>query len=163
VQLNSKGRNKLNKFVIVGGVLLLLLLVNNTRYSNALETSMPKSAASALDGIQQAEASGAEVSELINRFNNAMDLLEQAETSDFRSCNSYDECIQSADKMFVDIANDAAMSKQQTENLKNEEVASSVLYAIIVAFVISFLALSLYRLGKQYQMQRFLDMEIREK
>ena len=141
---------------------MLAFLHHDYNHAFALEQTTLDSTTVAMNAIQQAGSAGADVSELVGRFNSAIGILEQAESSNFNSCGSRDECVQTANAMFVSIAQDATVLKEQSDMEANVKLIVSLLFSVLAAFIISLLGLSLYRLAHYYSIRKFLDMEIRE-
>lgn len=154
----------MNLELLIGTV---LLLVANGADISAEQDDMSLTNTSAditLKSIKQAEIAGADVSDLVKRFNYALDLLQQAEISDFRSCASYSDCIQKANTTFISITHDSELLREQAQETSDyQRIMSFALYAPLGAFTASIAGLYSFKIWKSYQVKKFLDMEIREK
>jgi len=118
----------------------------------------------ALKSMKDAQLAGADVSELVGSFNVALDLIEQANKSKFESCSSYEDCNEKAGKLFVKIANDAHLLKEQAEAASTfQRLMNLSVYAPVTAFVTSVIGYSSFKAWKSRQIKRLLEMEIREK
>jgi hypothetical protein len=124
------------------------------------KVQVPISADIALQAIRDAEATGADVSELVDKFNVALDQLRQAEESHFDSCVSRDDCIASANRIFESIENEAHKLSDEAKNSLYQRILSSEVYAVVIAFGMSLGLLYVYKHYKSYQLRKFLDMDI---
>ena len=100
---------------------------NETKIArNALEATMffngstdndlfHTSADLALKTIHEAESEGANVSELVENFNEALNLMDQAKKSKFDTCGSYEDCNQQAITILLKITNDGHVLKEQAK------------------------------------------------
>jgi hypothetical protein len=145
--------------------LYLLLLsnsadINLTANNNMTQTSVD----TAFDNMKQAESAGADVSNLVERFNDALGLLHQAQISSFnKSCSSYTNCIADAQEIFSQITNESASYREHAgRDFYYNVFGIFALYAPLGAFLISFFGLYSYKSWKSYQIKKFLDLEIRE-
>jgi hypothetical protein len=145
--------------------LYLLLLsnsidINLTANNNMTQTSVD----TAFDNMKQAESAGADVSNLVERFNDALELLHQAQISGFnKSCSSYTNCIADAQEIFSQITNESASYREHAgRDFYYNVFGIFALYAPLGAFLISFFGLYSYKSWKSYQIKKFLDLEIRE-
>lgn len=120
------------------------------------------SARLALRAINEADGEGADVSELVARYNNALALLRQPESSDLASCQSIDECKNSAEKMFISIAEDAVALKEQEKQHWYNDIILYEVYAIIGSFLVSFFGVHFYNVWRAQKLEQFLAMELRE-
>ncbi len=117
----------------------------------------------ATKNIQEAADAGADVSSLIERFNNAIGVLGEAQKPDSNAC-SFQACITEANKVLESVVHDATVLKQQAENESYyRRVTNILLLAPLGAFVGALLANYLYRKWRLYLNNKFMDMEIREK
>jgi hypothetical protein len=123
--------------------IFFLLIANNSNIvmENHMATAF-KSADLALSGIQDAERNGAEISPLIEKFNTALGLIEQANTSKYATCFGYDNCLDSATTIFNSISKDSVILKDEANRLsdyKGEEgeIASVVKLSEIRKIILS--------------------------
>ncbi|MGH9934504.1 MAG: hypothetical protein ACRD3Z_05235 [Nitrososphaerales archaeon] len=118
----------------------------------------------AVESIKDAQIAGADVSDLVSSFNIALDLIEQADKSNFNSCYSYEDCNEKAMQIFVKITNDARLMKEQAKvaSTLQKSVNLSV-YAPIAAFIVSVIGYLSYKEWKSRQTKRLLEMEIKKK
>ncbi|MFY3740882.1 MAG: hypothetical protein HMLIMOIP_001327 [Candidatus Nitrosomirales archaeon] len=157
--------------VTVGLVLLLTNLDNSSAAPvEQIDTALPNAEGEkissiindALSAIHAAEASGANVSPLVDQFNIAIELLRLAEGPDFGSCSSFDQCTDNANQIFVSIINDADGLSENAKMEYYENMAVGEIYAILIAFALSFVGLYLYGQYKSHELKRFLEMEVKE-
>lgn len=139
----------------------LLFIANNGSTENDL---FHTSADLALKTIHGAEHAGANVSELVENFNKALHLMDQAEKSEFDTCSSYEDCSQQAITILVKITNDGHVLKEQAkETYTLHRLAGFGIYAPATAFTTSITWYMFLRAWKANQVKRFLEMEIKEK
>ncbi|MGH9923654.1 MAG: hypothetical protein ACRD38_12975 [Nitrososphaerales archaeon] len=139
----------------------LLFIANNGDTDNDL---FHTSADLALKTIHEAEDAGANVTELIASFNEALNLMEQAEKSNFDTCSSYEDCSQQAITILVKITDDGHVLKEQAkETYVLHRFASFSIYAPVTAFTTSVIGYLFLRAWKANQVKRLLEMEIKQK
>jgi len=118
----------------------------------------------ALRSIKNADESGADVSGLIDRFNVAIDLQQQAEKNDFTACNSYDACLIQSNDMLLAIVDDASsLRNQATANKEAANVITFTVYLPVSSFVLSVLLVVMHRLWKSRRVKKFQEMDIHQK
>jgi hypothetical protein len=118
------------------------------------------SADAALKSIKEAQLAGADISELIRSFNMALDLIDQAEKSQFDSCVSYDDCNEKAMRMFGMITNNAHLMKEQAAGASSfQRMVNLSIYAPLSAFVTSFAGYGLFRVWKAHQPSKLLEID----
>jgi hypothetical protein len=145
--------------------IFFLLIANNSNIpmENHIATAF-KSADLALSGIQDAERNGAEVSPLIEKFNTALGLIEQANTSNYFTCFGYDDCLDSAVTIFNSISKDSTILKDEANRIssyKNFTVMG--IYLPLIAFFSLLFIFYLYKSWKSFQKEKFLNMQIKER
>jgi hypothetical protein len=145
--------------------LYLLLLSNSVDINLTVNNMTQPSVDTAFDNIRQAEIAGADVSNLVERFNYALELLHQGQiSSSNKSCSSYTNCVADAQEIFSQITNESASYRENAgRDFYYNVVGIFALYAPLGAFLISFFGLHSYKSWKSYQIKKFLDLEIREK
>jgi hypothetical protein len=138
---------------------ILLLIANSVSVED--DAGMLNISDLAFDSIKDAQFAGADVSALTTNFNNALDLISQAEKSDFRSCASYEDCKQQAIGMFVQITSDAHILEDQARLATTvQKLLNIAVYAPTAAFIASVLGYSIFKVWKSHQINKLLDMEI---
>lgn len=118
----------------------------------------------ALKSIKSAEAAGADVSDVIARFNIALDLQRQAERGTFTSCPSYDECIVQANDMMLAIVDDSSsLANQATAKNQQANVMMFTVYVPFGSFGASVLIVVVYRAWQHRRSERYQEMDIHQK
>jgi hypothetical protein len=118
----------------------------------------------ALKSIKSAEAAGADVSELVIRFNVALDLQRQAERDNYDSCTSYDQCIINANDMMLAIVEEATLlGKQATAKNEQANVMTFTVYVPLGSFAASILIVSLYRAWQSRRAKSYQGMDIHQR
>jgi hypothetical protein len=149
--------------VLVSVFLLLIANISNIVMDNHM-TAVYKSADLALKGIQDAERSGADVSILIEKFNAALGLMEQANTSKRATCFGYDSCLDSAATILNSIIKDSAFLKDEAIRISGyENVTVMGVYLPLIAFFLLLFVFYFYKTWKSFQRDRFLNMQIKER
>ena len=93
--------------------LYLLLLSNSVDINLTVNNMTQPSVDTAFDNIRQAEIAGADVSNLVERFNYALELLHQGQiSSSNKSCSSYTNCVADAQEIFSQITNESASYRE---------------------------------------------------
>jgi len=141
---------------------LVLLVPNNIGYAAGYASSVKASQENALDSIRIAETNGVDVSDLVVWFNQAVEFERQAETSDFSSCVSLDDCNEKADRLFNSIEQvSIAMTDQSKTSSTHNMVTIFGLFAV-GAFAASLVVAYVYLNWRTFKVQRFLEMEIKK-
>jgi hypothetical protein len=118
----------------------------------------------ALRSIRNADESGADVSRLIDRFNAAIELQEQAENGRYKDCPSYNECVLKANDMLLSIVDEASsLSTQVTGKKEQASVIMFTVYIPIASFIGSVSIVVGYRAWKSWRARRFEKLEIHER
>ena len=142
---------------------LFLLIANNS--NNVIEdhvTTDYKSADLALNGIKDAERNGADVSVLIEKFNAALGLMEQANTKNHATCFGYDSCLDSAVTILNSISKESAFLKDEANRVSGyKNVTVMGVYLPSIVFLSLLFAFYLYKTWKSFQRDRFLKMQIK--
>ncbi len=145
--------------------IFFLLIANNSNIvmENHMATAL-KSADLALRDIQDAERNGAEISPLIEKFNTALGLIEQANTSKYATCFGYDNCLESATTIFNSISKDSVILKDEANRLpRYTNVIVMGIYLPLLAFFLLLFIFYLYKTWKSFQKDKFLNMQIKER
>ena len=118
----------------------------------------------ALKSINSAEAAGADVTELVGRFNVAIDLQRQAERATYTSCGSYDVCIVQANNMMLSVVEDASiLANQAVAKREQANVMTFTVYVPIGSFVTSIAVVVLYRAWQSRRSKRYQEMDIHQR
>ena len=145
--------------------IFFLLIANNSNI--VMENHMTaayKSADLALKDIQDAERNGADVSILIEKFNAALGLIEQANTKNHTTCFGYDSCLDSAVTILNSISKESAFLKDEANRVSGyKNVTVMGIYLPSIAFFSLLFAFYLYKTWKAFQRDRFLNMQIKER
>ena len=158
----------MQRAILIFGSFLLLLtatIITTTTASSSYSIQNDERDSSntliqlATKNVQEAADAGADVSSLIERFNNAIGVLGEAQKPDSNAC-SFQACITEANKVLESIVHDATVLKQQAENRR---VTNFIVLVPLGAFVGALLANYLYRKWRLHLNNKFMDMEIREK
>src|SRR5215210_6063913 len=130
--------------------LSFLLIANNSNIvmENHMATAY-ESADLALKGIQDAERYGADISILAEKFNKALGLIEQPNSSNYTTCFGYDNCLDSAITIFNSISKDSVILKDEANRLSGyENVIVMGICLPLIAFFLLLLIFYLYRTWK---------------
>jgi hypothetical protein len=145
--------------------IFFLLIANNSNIvmENHMTTAY-KSADLALKGIQDAERYGADISILVEKFNKALGLIEQANTSNYATCFGYDNCLDSAITVFNSISKDSVILRDEANRLSGYKnvIVMGICLPLIAFFSLLFI-FYLYKTWKSFQKDKFLNMQIKEK
>ena len=145
--------------------IFFLLIANNSNVvmENHMATAF-KSADLALSGIRDAERNGAEISPLIEKFNTALGLIEQANTSKYATCFGYDNCLDNATTIFNSISKDSVILKDEANRLSGyKNLIVMAIYLPLIAFLSLLFIFYLYKTWKSFQKDKFLNMQIKER
>ncbi len=145
--------------------IFFLLIANNSNIvmENHMATAL-KSADLALRDIQDAERNGAEIYTLIEKFNTALGLIEQANTSKYATCFGYDNCLDSATTIFNSISKDSVILKDEANRLSSyTNVIVMGIYLPLITFFSLLFIFYLYKTWKSFQKDKFLNMQIKER
>ncbi|MDQ3562338.1 MAG: hypothetical protein M3382_05005 [Thermoproteota archaeon] len=123
-----------------------------------------KSADLALRDIQDAERNGAEISPLIEKFNTALALIEQANTSKYVTCFGYDNCLDNATAIFNSISKDSDILEGEANRISGymNVIVMGICLPLISFFSLLFI-FYLYKTWRSFQKDRFLNMQIKER
>lgn len=145
--------------------IFFLLIANNSNIvmENHMATAL-KSADLALRDIRDAERNGAEISPLIEKFNTALGLIEQANTSKYVTCFGYDNCLDNATTIFNSISKDSDILKGEANRISGyTNVIVMGIYLPLFTFFSLLFIFYLYKSWKSFQKDKFLNMQIKER
>jgi len=146
------------------GIIVLLVANNADIITLNEDPTVTTSLDSVIMSIRDAELAGADVSDLTNRFNIALNLKEQADKSTFNSCSSREDCIERANIKLVKIIKDAELLKEHTKvESEFQTLIGFTIYAPLTAFATSIVGYCSFKGWRSYQVKRYLAMEIRKK
>jgi hypothetical protein len=146
--------------------IFFLLIANNSNnivMENPMATTF-ESADLALKDIQDAERNGADISILTEKFNKALGLIEQANTSDYVTCFGYGNCLDGAITIFNSISKDSVILKDEANmlSISNNVFVMGIILPLIAFFSLLFI-FYLYKTWKSFQQDKFLNMQIKER
>ncbi len=146
--------------MVLGGYAVNVFAENDVSTSASNTSSTPASLA--LTRIRAAEIAGSDVTNLVERYTQAVDLLNQARVSDYKTCTSSD-CLTRANEIFASIISDAGILREKAlQEATFRKVMDFGVYIPVGSFAGAFLGLYYYNAWKSYQTKRFLNMEIQE-
>lgn len=115
----------------------------------------------ALRSIKSAEAAGADVSDLVARFDIAIDLQQQAENGSYKDCPSYNECIVRSNDMLLSIVEDATtLGNQATSRNEQWKLMMFTVYVPLGSFVLSLAIVLFYRAWQNRRSKAYQEMDI---
>ncbi len=118
----------------------------------------------ALRSIRAAEASGADVSHLTERFNTALDFQRQATDNASASCSGPDECVIQANDMLLSIVDESsAIRSEATAGKEAADILTFTVYVPVSSFVVSIAIVALYKSWKSRRAKKFEALEIHQK
>ncbi len=130
-------------------IILLVLLMNANNMNVDVVTNL------AIESIKDAEKNGADVSELIGRFNKANSLL-------MDECD--EACMTNYNSMLESIINDAKILKEK--NNEQRMMTSILVFGIYVPITVlglSIVVVYIYNFVEEYNIRKFMNMEIEYK
>lgn len=156
--------------------MILLLLVVVTAFlggATAVEAQLAADSTSdfvtattnqALKSIKSAEAAGANISDLVARFNVALDLQRQAERGQYTECASYDACIVESNNMMLAIVEEAtSLGNQATARNEQANVMTFTVYVPLGSLAASILIVVLYRAWQSRRAKSLQEMNIHQR
>ena len=136
----------------------------NTLAENVGSDFVLASTNQALKSIKSAEASGADVTALVERFNKAIDLQEEAERGDYESCPSYNECIVQSNTMMLSIVEDSSLlGNQLTAKFEQVSAMTFTVYVPIGSFALSVVIVLTYRAWVARRSRKYQSMDIHQR
>lgn len=140
--------------------ILFLLLISSSINTNTLEDRFDE----ALISIREADRVGADISELVERFNTALLLNEEIEKGKFNSCSSYYECKDKIDNILSSVINDArALKETYKDSQGDQRLAIFVIYVPLISLASAFASVFIYDKWERYKIKKFLSMHIKIK
>ena len=118
----------------------------------------------ALKSIKSAEVAGADVSDLVARFNSALDLQKQAEKGTYVTCPSYDQCVIASNDMMLAIVEDAtAVGQQAAARNEQANVMTFTVYVPLGSFAVSILIVVIYRAWQSRRAKSYQEMDVHQR
>lgn len=115
----------------------------------------------ALRNIQSAEAAGADVSDLVTRFNSALELQDQAASGRFVDCQSYDECIIESNNILLSVVEDSSsLAIKTTAESEQAKLMMFAVYAPVGSFIVSVAVVAIFRMWQSRRARRYQEMDI---
>ena len=146
--------------VLAGDVTLASVITGDTAGSDFVTATSNQ----ALKSIKSAEAAGADVSDLVARFNVALDLQKEAELGNYVSCPSYDQCIVASNNMMLAIVEDATnVGNQATARNEQANVMTFTVYVPLGSFVASLLIVITYRAWQSRRAKSYQGMDVHQR
>jgi hypothetical protein len=143
--------------VLAGDITLASVITGDTTSSDFVTATSNQ----ALKSIKSAEAAGADVSDLVARFNSALDLQKQAEMGNFVTCPSYDQCIIASNNMMLAIVEDATVvGNQATARNEQANVMTFTVFVPLGAFAASLLIVIIYRAWQSRRAKSYQEMNV---
>jgi hypothetical protein len=131
--------------------------------SAARTLPLSSAVAYAFEGIRQAEAAGADVSNIIDRFNSALDLERQAGTLEYESCASNNsDCVHVAKGIFQSIIEESQLLKQNAEQMSTlSALMIFIVYVPVGAFAVSLAVFYSYKALNSRKLRKLQDTTAR--
>jgi hypothetical protein len=149
---------------ILVSIFFLLIANNSNIVMESRMTAIYESADLALKGIQDAERYEADVSILIEKFNTAIGLIEQANTSQYVTCFGFVNCLDNAITIFSSISKESEGLKNEANRLSDyRDFTVMGIYLPLIAFFSLLFIFYLYKTWKSFQKNNFLNMQIKER
>jgi hypothetical protein len=144
---------------------VLLLVANGVDTGPENDSNLVATSAElALESINEAQFAGADVYGLVDRYNLALNLTDQADNGSFSSCSSHDDCNEKAVTIFVTLIDDADLLKEQARTASALQKLMNVsIYAPVTSFVTALVGYWSFKTWKSRRNERFLAMEIKVK
>lgn len=146
-----------------------LLAVSSAYASSDTDASDPSdfveaSTDQALRSIRTAQEAGADVSELVNRLDVALDLQRQAERTSYVNCPSYNDCVLRANDMLLSVVHDASMLGNQAIAKREQAIVMTfTIYLPVLSFVVSIAIIVLHNAAKSRKIRKFENLDIRQR
>ncbi|HEY7734709.1 MAG TPA: hypothetical protein VIB07_07955 [Nitrososphaera sp.] len=118
----------------------------------------------ALRSIRAAEASGADVSHLTEKFNTALDFQRQAKENTFTSCSGPDECVIQANDLLLSIVDESSSIRSAAAaGREAADILTFTVYVPLSSFIVSVATILLYSMWKSRRTKKFEALEIHQK
>jgi hypothetical protein len=146
--------------VLGGDITLASVITGDTAGSDFVTATSNQ----ALKSIKSAEAAGAYVSDLVARFNVALDLQKQAEMGNYLTCPSYDQCIITSNNMMLAIVEDATLvGNQATARNEQANVMTFTVFVPLGSFAASILIVIIYRAWQSRRAKSYQEMDVHQR
>ncbi len=156
--------NMLIVLLLVSLVLALVVMAGGLPSVDASSDFVKATTNQALKSVKSAEVAGADVSLLVERFNVAIDLQHQAESSNYTDCTSADDCIIQSNDMMLAIIEDASeLGNQATAKNEQRNIMTFTLYLPLGSFAASVAIVASYRAWKSRRNKRYQMMDIHQR
>lgn len=128
---------------MISYAIMIFLLLNIDTLNSTMDST--------LESIVEAERAGVDTTDLVNRFNEVLNMSD---------CQ---ECIDTIKQRLAEIENDAKVLKNNAiERDKLNTILAYTVYAPIAAFIVALASLYVYDMMQAYKVQR-LNMKVRKK
>jgi hypothetical protein len=146
--------------VLAGDITLASVITSDTAGSDFVTATSNQ----ALKSIKSAEAAGADVSDLVARFNVALSLQKEAERGNYVSCSSYDQCIVASNSMMLAIVEDATLvGNQATARNEQANVMTFTLFVPLGSFAASILIVIIYKSWQSRRAKSYQEMDVHQR
>jgi hypothetical protein len=150
--------------VLLVGINITVIILSIIPYALNVEGETTQNQmANAVKEIRIAYAHGADVSSIVERFNIALDLLEQEKMGQFNTCTDGNDCHQKAIKEFAFVSSEAMRLGNMAE--QESSVQKAIYFAVYVplgAFVGSFLIVFTQKILKTIETKKFQNSIVEE-
>jgi hypothetical protein len=146
--------------VLAGDITLASVITGDTAGADFVTATSNQ----ALKSIKSAEAAGADVSDLVARFNVALGLQKEAERGNYVSCSSYDQCIVASNSMMLAIVEDATLvGNQATARNEQANVMTFTLFVPLGSFGASILIVIIYKSWQSRRAKSYQEMDVHQR
>jgi hypothetical protein len=150
--------------VLLVGINIIVVILSIIPYALNVEGETTQNQmANAVKEIRIAYAHGADVSSIVERFNIALDLLEQEKMGQFNTCTDGNDCHQKAIKEFAFVSSEAMRLGNMAE--QESSVQKAIYFAVYVplgAFVGSFLIVFTQKILRTIETKKFQNSIVEE-
>ena len=116
----------------------------------------------ALIAIRDADSIGADTKYLVNRLNNILNLINEIDDGNLKSCLSKDERITKVNSEIDELINESRILRETTASkILNTLLINMLVYAPIAGFIASLVITLLYTNVKGYLKRRIMEMEVK--
>jgi len=127
-----------------------------------LNTLLEDNVHDALIAIRDADSIGADTKYLVNRLNNILNLINEIDDGNLKSCLSKDERITKVNSEIDELINESRILRETTASkILNTLLINMLVYAPIAGFIASLVITLLYTNVKGYLKRRIMEMEVK--